>query len=99
MTSVERIKAYSDLKLEDDVDDPVDPGSQWPERGSIEFKDVCLTYETSERDLQPALKNLNLKIEHGEKVCIECRGNFTYLSKQKFEKCIFRYTKLVLKKL
>ena len=68
MTSVERITACEELELEDDVTDAEDPGDEWPVKATIEFIDVSLTYETKQGELQSALKNLNLKIEHGEKV-------------------------------
>lgn len=39
----------------------------WPRFGRIQFQNLYLYYVQNN---SPALKNLNINIEHGEKVCI-----------------------------
>lgn len=70
MTSAERIEEYIQLPREEDfggqldlVDTPVD----WPQRGSIEFRNYSLRYRP---DLEPALADINLRIESSEKIGI-----------------------------
>ena len=67
MTSVERILQYTRLEQEghghsDDVN-----VEQWPVRGSVVFDQVSLQYFENS---PPVLKNINLRIEGGEKVCV-----------------------------
>ena len=68
MTSIERMKEYTLLPIEGEVTDPVDPGPYWPLSGLIELKNVVLSYENYDGGPHAALKNLNIRIEHGEKV-------------------------------
>ena len=70
ITSAERIYEYSQLPSEShwsssESNDPIQPPNDWPSRGVIEFKDYTLRYRS---ELDPALKNLNLRIESREKV-------------------------------
>ena len=71
MTSVERIHEYTQLPREENLDDPnkdfIAPPSDWPQQGSIEFSNFQLRYRAS---LQPALLDINLRIEPNEKIGI-----------------------------
>ena len=48
----------------------------WPSRGSIEFKDYTFRYRP---ELDPVLKNLNLRIESKEKIGVIGRTGMTNL--------------------
>ena len=70
MNSAERVDEYARLPLEEDnggskrlIKTPPD----WPDRGTIEFRNYSLRYR---RNLEPALKTINVRIESGEKVGI-----------------------------
>ncbi|CAF1563249.1 unnamed protein product [Adineta ricciae] len=70
MTSAERIYEYSQLISENQQNSnennlPIQPATDWPSRGIIEFKDYTFRYR---QELDPVLKNLNLKIESKEKI-------------------------------
>ncbi|CAG2104061.1 unnamed protein product, partial [Medioppia subpectinata] len=69
MTSVERIIEYSKLPQEAALtaQDSHKPSPDWPQKGQIEFKDMSLCYEGSDK---PVLKNLSCVIKSGEKVGI-----------------------------
>ncbi|CAG2101653.1 unnamed protein product [Medioppia subpectinata] len=69
MTSVERIIEYSKLPQEAALTahDSHKPPPDWPQKGEIEFKDMSLCYEGSDK---PVLKNLNCVIKSGEKIGI-----------------------------
>lgn len=62
MTSVSRVNEYSIVEIEDNY---IDPPPNWPGKGTIEFKNVTLTYEGS---TNPSLLNVNFKIHHNHKV-------------------------------
>ncbi|RKP26406.1 P-loop containing nucleoside triphosphate hydrolase protein, partial [Syncephalis pseudoplumigaleata] len=63
--SVERIISYTQIAPEPPRHTERRPPDNWPEQGSIEFKDMSLTYpEASE----PVLKHITLSIEGGEKI-------------------------------
>ena len=68
MTSVESILQYTDLEREQleeagvQGDKPLD---SWPSSGALIFRDVCLSYSET---APPVLRNINLDIQHGEKV-------------------------------
>ena len=69
MVSMERVKEYSELTSEAQWESsPTNkPRDEWPSTGTIEF----VNYSTSYRPgLEPVLKNLNFKVESGEKVGI-----------------------------
>ncbi|CAF1343330.1 unnamed protein product [Adineta steineri] len=72
MTSAERIHEYGQLVSEShqnngDNNVPIQPDKDWPSRGIIEFKDYTFRYRP---ELDPVLKNLNLRIESKEKIGI-----------------------------
>ncbi|CAF3807803.1 unnamed protein product [Rotaria sp. Silwood1] len=70
MTSAERIYEYGQLVREShqnnsDSNVLIQPTTDWPSRGIIEFKDYTFRYRP---ELDPVLKNLNLRIESQEKI-------------------------------
>ncbi|CAF1114873.1 unnamed protein product [Rotaria sordida] len=70
MTSAERIHEYGQLMPESHRNSNesgalVQPADDWPSRGIIEFKDYTFRYRP---ELDPVLKNLNLRIESKEKI-------------------------------
>ncbi|UJR06718.1 hypothetical protein I4U23_011005 [Adineta vaga] len=67
MTSAERIHEYSQLIPESQQNNNVliQPATDWPSRGIIEFKEYTFRYRP---ELDPVLKNLNLRIESKEKI-------------------------------
>ncbi|CAF2705919.1 unnamed protein product [Rotaria sp. Silwood2] len=70
MTSAERIHEYGQLIPEshrnnNENDFLIQPVNDWPSRGIIEFKDYTFRYR---QELDPVLKNLNLRIESKEKI-------------------------------
>ncbi|CAF4227207.1 unnamed protein product [Adineta steineri] len=72
MTSAERIHEYGQLVSEShhnngDNNAPIQPDKDWPSHGIIEFKDYTFRYRP---ELDPVLKNLNLRIESKEKIGI-----------------------------
>lgn len=88
MTSVGRIKEYSDLPEEPPRRSPPgrEPPASWPEAGAIEFKEVNLRYFVDE---EPVLKRLTFKIEAGEKIGIVGR---TGAGKSSIIAVLFRLT-------
>lgn len=67
MTSVERIVEYSQLPSESLEKGRVKASEEWPSKGRIQFKEVCLRYDESSGDV---LKDLSIDIEPCEKVGI-----------------------------
>lgn len=69
LVSVERILSYANLPSEDESGHKikVDPASEWPAKGEIEFVDVSLFYGNDEK---AAIKNLNFHIKSQEKIGI-----------------------------
>ncbi|CAF1375520.1 unnamed protein product [Rotaria sp. Silwood1] len=72
MTSAERIHEYGQLVPEsqqtsNESNILIQPAEDWPSRGIIEFKDYTFRYRP---ELDPVLKNLNLRIESKEKIGI-----------------------------
>ncbi|CAF1315244.1 unnamed protein product, partial [Rotaria sordida] len=70
MTSAERIHEYGQLVPEsrqnsNKSDVLIQPADDWPSHGIIEFKDYTFRYRP---ELDPVLKNLNLRIESKEKI-------------------------------
>ncbi|CAF1425127.1 unnamed protein product, partial [Rotaria sordida] len=70
MTSAERIHEYGQLVPEsrqnsNKTDVLIQPADDWPSHGIIEFKDYTFRYRP---ELDPVLKNLNLRIESKEKI-------------------------------
>jgi ATP-binding cassette subfamily C (CFTR/MRP) protein 4 len=87
MTSAERIHEYGQLVPESRQPQrsaenrvPSQPADDWPSRGIIEFRDYTFRYRP---ELDPVLKNLNLRIESKEKIGIIGRtGNSVILPKK-----------------
>ncbi|KAJ8963683.1 hypothetical protein NQ317_014996, partial [Molorchus minor] len=68
MTSVERVLQYTKLQREGNkIIAPKHPDKEWPHSGKILFKNAYLRYGPDE---PPALRNLNITIEPGEKIGI-----------------------------
>jgi ABC-type multidrug transport system fused ATPase/permease subunit len=69
MTSVERIKEYCVIKQEPEWSSREDkkPRTTWPDKGNILIEKYSLKYR---ENLDYALKNLNIKINAGEKIGI-----------------------------
>lgn len=65
MTSVERVKEYTDIRSENTKAGLIE--ANWPSKGKIEYRNVSLTYETTK---QQVLKNVNFTIEPRQKVGI-----------------------------
>lgn len=65
MVSVERILEYTNLKPEDDSKAKILPADDWPQHGSIEFKNVSLKYSDNSESV---LKNLSFIVAPKEKV-------------------------------
>lgn len=86
MTSVERIVQYADLDLEDSPD--VNPPSNWPSNGHIQFKNMSLWYD---KNSPPVLKNLNISIQPAWKVGIVGR---TGAGKSSLISALFRLSKI-----
>ncbi|KAK8115981.1 ABC multidrug transporter [Apiospora sp. TS-2023a] len=72
--AVSRLRAFNEtVKPEDCDDEDLVVPENWPEKGEIELKGICASYNTEvNEDKEPdlALKNINLKIAPGEKVAI-----------------------------
>jgi ABC-type multidrug transport system fused ATPase/permease subunit len=69
--SVERIKEYckfdvSEQELPWEIK-ATKPSAEWPSTGNVEFKDFSVKYR---KDLEPVLKNFNLKINGSQKIGI-----------------------------
>ncbi|CAF4538533.1 unnamed protein product, partial [Rotaria sp. Silwood2] len=70
MTSGERINEYSHLPPEEDdggCKRLVKTSPEWPARGTIEFRNYSLRHRSG---LEHAIKNINLRIESGQKIGI-----------------------------
>ncbi|KAI2474204.1 ATP binding cassette (ABC) transporter subfamily C member, partial [Diabrotica virgifera virgifera] len=67
MISVERVLQYTKLEKEGPFESLTKPPRDWPEKGKIIFKNTFLRYSL---DVPPALKNLNIEVNSGEKVGI-----------------------------
>ena len=70
MTSAERVHEYGQLVREshrnsNESEVLIQPPDDWPSRGIIEFKDYTFRYRS---ELDPVLKNINLRIESKEKI-------------------------------
>lgn len=88
MTSVDRVNEYSDLQSEGDLESPPDrkPPADWPSQGSIEFRNVTMSYFADEK---PVLKDLNFKVKAGEKIGVVGR---TGAGKSSIITALFRLT-------
>ncbi|XP_054157394.1 ATP-binding cassette sub-family C member 2-like [Oppia nitens] len=69
MVSVERVREYSQLNSESEWEssDSNKPLDNWPTKAWIEFIDYSASYRP---ELEPVLKNINFRVESGEKVGI-----------------------------
>lgn len=68
IVSVERIKEYAGIKSEAPfIVEDKRPPANWPQEGSIEFKDYSTRYRP---ELDLVLKNINLKVNPREKIGI-----------------------------
>ncbi|XP_063224515.1 ATP-binding cassette sub-family C member 4-like [Bacillus rossius redtenbacheri] len=90
MTSVERVMEYGGLEDEGPLESAPDkkPPTEWPSRGRIEFRNVCLSYAAEE---PPVLKNLNFVVNASEKVGIVGR---TGAGKSSLIAALFRLTRV-----
>jgi ABC-type multidrug transport system fused ATPase/permease subunit len=90
MTSVERMLRYTTLRKEADMKTAIDEklGSEWPNEGRIEFKNVEFRYR---EELKNTLKGVKLKLEGGQK--IGCVGR-TGAGKSSMIQAIFRMCEL-----
>lgn len=86
MTSVARIKEYSELPEEPPRESSSPPPPAWPQHGAIHFRQVTLRYFENE---QPVLKRLTFSIKAGEKVGIVGR---TGAGKSSIVAVLFRLT-------
>ena len=65
MTAVERVITYTELDLEPGYKVKRLPLEKWPEKGSITFQDVSMTYYPGGRQV---LRNVSLSIKAGAKI-------------------------------
>ena len=84
MTSAERINEYGQLAPENhqnsnDSNLLIQPDKDWPSCGTIEFKDYTFRYRS---ELDPVLKNLNIRIESQEKIGVIGRTGTYYFPKK-----------------
>lgn len=87
--SVERINSYmTTLKIEGGNGPKGKPPSDWPQRGSIRFNNVCLKYRSG---LPIVLKDVSFKIQPGEKIGIVGR---TGSGKSSLTVALFRLVEL-----
>lgn len=88
MVSVERVLEYANLPSEEKDSQAKAPPSNWPSKGSIEFKNLSLFYKNEE--CKPAIRNLSFKIEPQEKIGIVGR---TGSGKSSIIQALFRMTR------
>ena len=67
IVAVERIKEYSEIINEPDWTSAAPPPSNWPEYGSIQFKQYSMRYREG---LELVLKSVDVNIKGGEKIGI-----------------------------
>ncbi|XP_070536378.1 ATP-binding cassette sub-family C member 8-like [Ptychodera flava] len=66
MNAVERINYYTNVKREE-YRGLYEPPRDWPNEGSIEFKNVAVRYSG---ELEPVLQDLSIKFQSGQKIGI-----------------------------
>jgi len=71
MNSVERMVHYAEEVEQENFKGDEQPPESWPRNGSLEFKDLYLSYRP---ELPPVLKGLNMRLESGEKLGIVGRS-------------------------
>ncbi|XP_075152571.1 ATP-binding cassette sub-family C member 10 [Haematobia irritans] len=67
LVAVERVESYLRIDGEDNADGSVNPPFGWPTQGSLDFKNVQLSYR---ENLTPALHNISFKTEAFERLAI-----------------------------
>ena len=68
MTAVERVMEYTQLVQEEEASKPDNtPPADWPNKGIIQFSDVCLRYGPEEKEV---LKGVSFKTREHEKIGI-----------------------------
>lgn len=66
--AIRRIKSYVATTEDENLpDENGEVPEDWPQKGSITFKDISASYQSSS---EPVLKNISFSIEAGEKVAI-----------------------------
>lgn len=90
MTSVERIMEYTDLEQEAALETKPEnkPPIDWPKEGSVEFRNVSLSYHSSGA---PVLRNINFYVAPREKIGIVGR---TGAGKSSLTSALFRLSYL-----
>ncbi|KAK3987100.1 ABC transporter [Cladorrhinum sp. PSN332] len=69
MEAVRRVRDFGrDTEVETDVKGEVEVGEEWPERGEVVIRGLGAKYWNE--NVEPVLKDINLDIKPGEKVCI-----------------------------
>ncbi|KAL1604927.1 hypothetical protein SLS60_004468 [Paraconiothyrium brasiliense] len=70
--AIARLKTFNETVRPEDKDEHEDviPSEQWPRTGAVEIKGVSAAYDADEESPNLALRNINLKIESGEKIAI-----------------------------
>ena len=82
MISAERISEYTRLPPEETGGDEkrlIKTSTDWPDHGAIEFRNYSFRYRSG---LDPTLKNINIRIEPGEKIGIIGRTGMCRRSNQ-----------------
>uniref|UniRef100_A0A1I8QDH6 ABC-type xenobiotic transporter n=1 Tax=Stomoxys calcitrans TaxID=35570 RepID=A0A1I8QDH6_STOCA len=67
LVAVERVEQYLQIEGEDNADGNVNPPFGWPTQGSLDFRNVQLSYR---EHLAPALQNISFKTEAFERLAI-----------------------------
>lgn len=83
MNAAERVVEYSELKME--KQDGTEPPAAWPTSGTIEMKDVVVSYA---EDLPAVLKGVSFKVENNERVGVIGR---TGAGKSSMTLALFRF--------
>ncbi|KAJ4355481.1 uncharacterized protein N0V89_003497 [Didymosphaeria variabile] len=70
--AIARLRTFNESVKPEDRDEHEDvfPSEQWPRTGAVEIKGVSAAYDADEENPSLALRNINLKVESGEKVAI-----------------------------
>ncbi|CAG7924068.1 unnamed protein product [Penicillium olsonii] len=66
--AVSRIRSYEQQTLTEDLDSETQiVAENWPQKGCVEIHNLSASYEVKS---EPVLKEINLKVSHGEKVAL-----------------------------
>lgn len=69
--AVSRVKSFTrDTPLEEEPENAYAMEASWPRRGAIEFTNVTARYKPDDSESRPALDDISVKIEPGQKVGI-----------------------------